>query len=139
MTTVYVPRDSAARSVGADEVAVALTAEAARRGDDLRLVRNGSRGMLWLEPMVEVDVDGTRVAYGPVGAEDVAGLLDAGLLSGGDHALRLGPTDDLEWIRRQDRVTFARVGLIDPLDLDDYQRHGGLAGLRAALELTPQD
>ena len=139
MTTVYVPRDSAARSVGADEVAVALTAEAAGRGDDLRLVRNGSRGMLWLEPMVEVDVDGTRVAYGPVGAEDVAGLLDAGLLSGGDHALRLGPTDDLEWIRRQDRVTFARVGLIDPLDLDDYQRHGGLAGLRAALELTPQD
>ena len=83
--TVYVPRDSSARAVGADEVAVALTAEAARRGDDIRIVRNGSRGMLWLEPFVEVDVDGTRVGYGPVQASDVSELLDAGLLRGADH------------------------------------------------------
>ena len=138
-TIVYVPRDSAARSVGADEVAVALTAEAARRGDDIRLVRNGSRGLLWLEPLVEVDVDGTRVAYGPVAADDVAGLLDAGLLRGGEHALRLGPTDELAWLSRQDRVTFARVGIIDPLDLVDYESHGGLVGLRVAVALPPQD
>jgi formate dehydrogenase iron-sulfur subunit len=136
--TVYVPRDSSARAVGADEVAVALTAEAARRGDDIRLVRNGSRGMLWLEPFVEVDVDGTRVGYGPVQASDVSELLDAGLLSGGDHRLGHGPVAQLEWLSRQDRLTFARMGVIDPVDLADYERHGGLAGLRNALALTPQ-
>ncbi len=137
--TVYVPRDSSARAVGADEVAVALTAEAARRGDDIRIVRNGSRGMLWLEPFVEVDVDGTRVGYGPVQAADVADLLDAGLLSGADHALKHGPVDELSWLTRQDRLTYARMGVIDPLDLADYQAHGGLVGLRKAIAMSPQD
>jgi formate dehydrogenase iron-sulfur subunit len=137
-TTVYVPLDSSARAVGADEVAVALTAEAARRGDDIHIVRNGSRGMLWLEPFVEVDVDGTRIGYGPVQAEDIATLLDAGLLTGADHALKHGAVDALPWLERQDRLTYARMGVIDPLDLDDYQAHGGLAGLRNAIALAPQ-
>ena len=137
--TVYVPRDSSARAVGADEVAVALTAEAARRGDDIRIVRNGSRGMLWLEPFVEVDVDGTRVGYGPVQADDVTELLDAGLLSGGDHALSHGPVDEIDWLTRQDRLTYARMGVIDPLDLADYEAHGGLVGLRKAVAMAPQD
>jgi formate dehydrogenase iron-sulfur subunit len=138
-TTVYVPRDSSARAVGADEVAVALTAEAARRGDDIQIIRNGSRGMLWLEPFVEVDVDGTRIGYGPVRAADVADLLDAGLLAGGEHELQHGAVDKLEWLTKQDRLTFARMGVIDPLDLDDYQAHGGLIGLRAAIALTQQE
>ena len=138
-TTVYIPRDSSARAVGADEVAVALTAEAARRGEDIRIVRNGSRGMLWLEPFVEVDVDGTRVGYGPVQSSDVSDLLDAGLLGGADHSLSHGPVDQIEWLTRQDRLTYARLGIIDPLDLDDYQAHGGLVGLREAIAMTPQD
>ena len=138
-TTVYVPRDSSARAVGADEVAVALTAEAARRGDDIHIVRNGSRGMLWLEPFVEVDIDGTRVGYGPVQASDVADLLESGLLCGADHALNHGPVDQLDWLTRQDRLTYARMGVVDPLDLDDYQAHGGLVGLRKAIEMSPQD
>ncbi|MFL6183113.1 MAG: formate dehydrogenase, partial [Actinomycetes bacterium] len=138
-TKVYVPRDSSARAVGADEVAVALTAEAARRGDDIQIVRNGSRGMLWLEPFVEVDVDGTRIGYGPVQASDVADLLDAGLLTGADHQLRHGAVDELEWLSKQDRLTYARMGVIDPLDLDDYQAHGGLVGLRNAIALSQQD
>ncbi len=137
--TVYVPRDSSARAVGADEVAVALTAEAARRGDDICIVRNGSRGMLWLEPFVEVDVDGTRIGYGPVQAADVADLLDAGLLTGGDHALKHGVVDELSWLSRQDRLMYARMGVIDPIDLSDYQAHGGLVGLRKAVAMAPQD
>jgi formate dehydrogenase iron-sulfur subunit len=137
-TTVYVPLDSSARAVGADEVAVALTAEAARRGDDIRIVRNGSRGMLWLEPFIEVEVDGTRVGYGPVRASDVTGLLDAGLLTGADHPLAHGPVDQLEWLTRQDRLTYARMGVVDPIDLDDYEAHGGLVGLRQAIAMTPQ-
>jgi formate dehydrogenase iron-sulfur subunit len=133
--TVYVPRDSAARSVGADEVAAELTD---LLGDRVRLVRNGSRGMLWLEPLVEVQTEEGRVAYGPVGPDDVGSLVDCGLLGGGDHALRLGLTDQIEWLRSQHRVTFARVGVSDPLSVDDYLALGGLAGLRRALELSPE-
>ncbi|MEV6594969.1 formate dehydrogenase beta subunit [Streptomyces acidicola] len=137
--TVYVPRDSAARSVGADEVADALQ-RAADRGDfAIDVVRNGSRGMLWLEPMVEVVTSRGRVGYGPVAPSDVDGLLAAGLLDGADHPLRLGIVGELPWLARQNRVTFARVGVTDPLSTEHYVAHGGLAGLRAALELAPAD
>ena len=132
--TVYVPRDAAARAAGADDVAAALLAQ-----PGVRVVRNGSRGMLWLEPLVEVVTAEGRIAYGPVTAADVPSLLAAGLLSGGEHALRLGPTDSLPWLAQQQRVTFARVGVIDPRDADDYVAHGGMAGLRAALAMAPSD
>jgi formate dehydrogenase iron-sulfur subunit len=138
VTTVYVPRDSAAKSVGADEVAD-LIATAARTADgDVRVVRNGSRGMLWLEPVVEVTTDAGRVAYGPVNPSDVRGLLDAGLFDAAEHRLRLGLVDDIAWLKNQQRLTFARVGVTDPLSLDDYQQHGGGAGLRRALAMTPE-
>ncbi len=139
MTTVYLPGDSAARAVGADEVALALEAEAALRGIPITLVRNGSRGMHWLEPLLEVATPEGRIGYGPVAPSDVAGLLDAGLLDGADHALRHGPVDALEWLAGQQRVTFARVGVVDPLSISDYEAHGGLAGLRAALAMPPSD
>jgi formate dehydrogenase iron-sulfur subunit len=136
-TTVYVPRDSAARSVGSDEVAARLLEATSR--DHVRLVRNGSRGLLWLEPLVEVATADGRIAYGPVSADDVDDLLAAGLLHGADHPKRLGPTEEIEWLTQQSRVTFARVGVVDPLSADDYVAHGGMAGLRRALELTPED
>lgn len=137
--TVYVPRDSAAKSVGADEVAQALQ-DASRRGDfAIDVVRNGSRGMLWLEPMVEVVTPRGRVGYGPVAPEDVDGLLAAGMLDAADHPLRLGIVDELPWLARQNRVTFARVGVTDPLSTEDYEAHGGIEGLRAALRLAPAD
>jgi formate dehydrogenase iron-sulfur subunit len=132
MTTIYVPRDTAARSVGADDVASALTTAL----PDARIVRNGSRGMLWLEPLVEVVTPRGRVAYGPVTTDDVPSLA-AALPDGGAHALRLGMTDELPWLASQTRLTFARVGIVDPLDPDDYVAHGGLAGLRRAVEAGP--
>ncbi|MFZ3560987.1 formate dehydrogenase beta subunit [Streptomyces sp. BH055] len=139
MTTVYVPCDAAARSVGADEVAQALQLAAIEGGSGLDLVRNGSRGLLWLEPLVEVVTPEGRVGYGPVTPDDVPALLAAGMLDGADHPLRLGPVDQLPWLQRQHRVTFARVGVTDPLSPEDYEAHGGLRGLRAALEMTPAD
>jgi formate dehydrogenase iron-sulfur subunit len=132
--TVYVPCDAAARSVGADEVAAAFAAQ-----PGVHVVRNGSRGMLWLEPLVEVVVAGTRIAYGPVAPADVPGLLAADVLHGGEHPLRLGPTHELPWMQRQQRVTFQRVGLIDPRSAADYEAHGGVAGLRRALAMSPAD
>jgi formate dehydrogenase iron-sulfur subunit len=137
VTRVYVPGDSSARSVGADEVAARLVAEATARGLDVTVVRNGTRGLLWLEPLVEVDHADGRLAYGPVTAADVPALLDAGLLDAGpaDHPLALGPTERIDWLARQQRLAFARVGVVDPTDPDDFVAHGGMAGLRRALEM----
>jgi formate dehydrogenase iron-sulfur subunit len=132
---VFIPRDSAALAVGADEVAQALEQAAAARGQAVQIVRNGSRGMFWLEPLLEVQTPRGRVAYGPVAPEDVAGLLDAGLQDGGAHPLRLGLTEELPWLKSQQRLTFARMGITDPLSLADYEAHGGLDGLRRALSL----
>ncbi len=135
--TVYVPRDSASRALGADAVAQALHDECARRGVSLNIVRNGSRGLFWLEPLVEVATPSGRIAYGPVQAEDLPGLLDAGMLQGAAHALCHGPTDKIDYLARQQRLCFARMGITDPLSLADYEAHEGWAGLRAALKLQP--
>lgn len=134
--TVYVPRDSAALALGADEVAVAIATEAAQRGVAITLVRNGSRGMFWLEPLVEVATAQGRVAYGPVAAEDVAGLFDAGFLNGAAHPLAHGLTDDIPYLKQQERLTFARVGITDPVSLDDYLAHEGYVGLKHALRMS---
>jgi formate dehydrogenase iron-sulfur subunit len=123
---IWVPLDSAAKALGADAVAEAIGREAAARGIDVQIIRNGSHGMVWLEPLVEVDAGEGRVGYGPVSPDDVPALLDGRLNS-------LGPVEDLEWMRRQTRLTFARCGVIDPLDLDDYAAHGGLVGLCRAI------
>ena len=131
---VYVPRDAAALAVGADDVATMIEAD-----ERATVVRTGSRGMLWLEPMVEVATPRGRIAYGPVTTRDVPRLLATGMLDGADHALCLGPVEELDWLRRQRRVTFARVGVVDPRDAADYEAHGGLAGLRRALALAPAD
>lgn len=134
--TMYVPRDSAALALGADEVAAAITLEAQQRGLTVNLVRNGSRGMFWLEPLVEVVTDAGRVAYGPVTPEDVAGLFEAQFQAGSEHPLRQGLTDEIAYLRRQERLTFARMGVTDPLSLDDFEAFEGFAGLRRALGLS---
>jgi formate dehydrogenase iron-sulfur subunit len=133
---VYVSRDAAALALGADETAAALAAAALAAGIDMQLVRVGSRGMVWLEPLVEIEVAGKRIGYGPVEAGDVPGLVESGLFSGADHALALGVVDELPFIAKQERLTFARVGIIDPVSVDEYIAHGGYEGLRRALTLT---
>jgi formate dehydrogenase iron-sulfur subunit len=133
---LYIPRDAGALAVGADEVAAAIRAAAAQRKVAVDIIRTGSRGLFWLEPMVEVATPAGRVAYGPVAPTDVESLLDA-LLRDGTHALRLGPTEDIPWLKRQTRLTFARCGIVDPRSLTDYRAHGGGQGLAKALALGP--
>jgi formate dehydrogenase iron-sulfur subunit len=135
--TVYVPRDAAALAVGADEVALAIVEQARARGVSINLVRNGSRGLLWLETLVEVVLENGRTAYGPVEACDVASLFDAGFLQGGSHPLALGMTEAIPYLQQQERLTFARVGIVDPFSLADYRAHGGFVGLMRALSMTP--
>ena len=137
--TVYVPCDSTACSLGADDVATALQTAATAKACDIKLVRNGTRGLFWLEPLVEIEHDSQRYAFGPVQESDVGGLIDA--LTSGDmsaHAKALGPTEDIPYLKNQERLTFARLGIINPVDIDDYIAHGGYDGLKAALDITPQ-
>jgi formate dehydrogenase iron-sulfur subunit len=138
-TTVYVPRDAAAMSLGAEGVAQAIVREAAARRLEVRVVRNGTRGMCWLEPLVEVQTPGSRLAYGPVTAGDVRALFEAGFLDGGAHRLRLGAVEDIPYFQKQDRLTFARVGVTDPVSFDAYVAHDGYKGLTRALGMSQTD
>jgi formate dehydrogenase iron-sulfur subunit len=134
---VYIPGDAGALAVGAEEVAAALRQGAAKRGRDIEIVRTGSRGLYWLEPMVEVATPQGRIAYGPVAVADSESLLNA-ILGDGTHPLRLGVADDIPWLKRQTRLTFARCGIVDPLSVEDYRAHGGCKGLERALSLGPE-
>ena len=129
----FVPRDAAARAVGADKVAAALCDEARRRGIEIQIVRTGSRGLFWLEPMVEVETPDGRIAFGPVRPGDVPGLL----MGGASHPLYLGRPEDIPFLKRQTRLTFARCGIVDPLSLADWRTHGGGRGLERARSLGP--
>src|SRR6516165_2524063 len=135
---VFIARDAGAVAVGADEVASKLEQAAAKRGVPIEIVRTGSRGLYWLEPMVEVATPKGRVAFGPVSVNDVALVLEA-MLADGPHALRLGIAEEIPWLKRQTRLTFARCGVIDPRSLDDYRAHDGYTGLERALTLTSAD
>jgi formate dehydrogenase iron-sulfur subunit len=131
---IFVPRDAAAVAVGADEVAVAFEQAARQRGLSVDIIRTGSRGMCWLEPMVEVATDKGRIAYGPVSPADAASVF-AAMAGNGQHPLHLGPADEIAWLKRQTRLTFANCGVIDPRSLDDYRTRGGYKGLERALSL----
>lgn len=133
--TIYVPKDSTALALGADAVASAIASEALARAAEVKIVRNGSRGLFWLEPLVEVASPAGRVAYGPVSVKDVPSLFDAGFLHGAGHPLGLGVTEEIPFLRKQQRLTFTRAGLNDPLSLDDYIAAGGYSGLRRSIEI----
>jgi formate dehydrogenase iron-sulfur subunit len=132
---LYVPLDAAAASVGADEVADAIAA-AARGRPDVTVVRTGSRGMLWLEPLVEIDGPEGRIGFGPVSPADAASVAHAAL-SGEDHPLRLGPIAQIPAFARQDRLTFERVGAVDPSSFADYLAKGGGRGWARAASMSP--
>ena len=139
MVKVYIPRDSTALSVGADRTAKAIQAEAEKRGADITIIRNGSRGLFWIEPMIEVETPKGRVAYAPVKPKDVASLFNADFINGGDHALLLGLTEEIPYLKNQQRLTFARAGITDPVSLEDYIAYDGYKGLKNALAMTQED
>ena len=139
MTRIFISRDSTAISLGAEQVAKALQQQAAAKALDVEIVRNGSRGLYWLEPLLEVETADGRIAYGPVEAGDVATLLDNGLLAGAKHPLYLGNIEELPYFKNQQRLTFARVGLTDPVNINDYLAHDGYRGLKNALALPPAE
>jgi formate dehydrogenase iron-sulfur subunit len=136
---IYVPIDAAAVALGADDVAAAIAKAAERSNTAVEIVRNGSRGIHWLEPMVEVATPEGRIAYGPVTAADVETILKAAVAGGVEHPLRLGPPEEIPFFKKQTRLTFARCGVVDPHSLDDYRAHDGYKGLARALTMKPAE
>ncbi len=135
VTRIFVPRDALALACGADDVAAALEADCPQA----TIVRTGSRGMHWLEPLVEVETTAGRIGYGPIEAADIPGLLAAGFLTGGAHAKRIGRPEDQPFLQKQTRITFSRCGLTDPISLHDYKAFGGLEGLQRAVAMTQEE
>jgi formate dehydrogenase iron-sulfur subunit len=131
---IFVSRDAGAVAVGADEVALVLALAADKRGIDIEIVRTGSRGLYWLEPMVEVATPKGRIAFGPVTEFNANSVLEA-MITDGVHPLRLGIAEEIPWLKRQTRLTFARCGVIDPRSVEDYRAHDGYNGLERALTL----
>ena len=139
MTRLFISRDSTALSLGAEQVVTAIQQQAVSKGQSIEIVRNGSRGLFWLEPLVEVETSQGRIAYGPVDVSDVASLFEAGALEGKQHPLYLGNIEELPYFKKQDRLTFARVGLTDPVNINDYIANAGYRGLHNALKLEPAE
>jgi len=135
---IFVPRETSALSLGAEQIAARIDAHIESNGVDAKVTRNGSWGMCWLEPLVEVERDGRRIAYGPVTHDALDDRLMEAMLAGSPHDLCLGDTAEIPYLANQDRWTFRRVGLIDPLSLAEYRTNGGFTGLTRALEQGPQ-
>ncbi|MDE2383063.1 MAG: NADH-quinone oxidoreductase subunit NuoF [Alphaproteobacteria bacterium] len=136
MQKVHIPRDMLAKALGADDVAAAIADEAKARKINIQIIRNSSRGLAWLEPFVEVESPKGRLGYGGVKVADVKALFDANFLSGGEHKLATGLVEDIPFLKKQERLTFARAGITDPVSLADYLAHGGFAGLKKALAMS---
>ncbi len=126
MSRVFISGDMASVALGADAVAAAF----AEAGCDV--VRTGSRGLFAIEPLVEVETASGRIGFGPVAPADVAAVRD------GTHPARLGDVGALPFFAAQQRFTFARCGVIDPLDLDAYAATGGWLGLDRARSQSRQ-
>jgi len=135
---IYIPIDSTALSLGAEDVYRAILLESKNRNLDIEIIRNGSRGLFFLEPLVEVETDKGRMAYGPVDISDVPSLFDSEFFIGKPHELCLGLTEEIDWLKKQERLTYARVGITDPLNIEDYEKHDGFNGLKNAIKLEPQ-
>lgn len=139
MVRVFIPSDTTACALGADKVANEVALWAEKAGLNLAIVRTGSRGAFWLEPLVEVESEGRRFAFGPVCAGDVAGLFEAGFPAECEHQLYLGEVQKIEWLARQQRLTFARAGLASPLSIEDYKKYAGFEGLSRAVAMSPAE
>ncbi len=136
MIKIFIPRDMLAIALGADEVAEAIAVEAAAKKISVQIIRNSSRGMAWLEPLVEVETPKGRVGYGGVKVTDVKRLFAAKFYEGEKHELGQGLVEEIPFLKNQERLTFARAGITDPVSLTDYIAHGGFEGLKKALALS---
>ena len=139
MVKCFVPQDMTAKAMGADQAADFIKNAVKQSGAQVELVRNGSRGLFWLEPLVEVETESGRIGFGPVTFDKLdRTLIDAFLTADQSHPLCVGLVEEIPYLKNQQRFSFARAGLDDPLSLAFYQSTGGYVGLRNALAMSGQ-
>jgi formate dehydrogenase iron-sulfur subunit len=139
----YLSGDSSAIALGADRLAKQLLAA----DTSLNLIRNSSRALFWLEPLLEVELPTQsglrRIGFGPLNKATLTALLAEGLLDiHADHALLkhplcLGHLNEHTFLKTQQRVVFKRLGLHAPLDIAAYTSSQGFVGLARVLTLQP--
>jgi len=135
MTRIYISLDTTSESLGASK----LVDWFSYHHPEVEIVRTGSRGMFWLEPMVEIDTDGGRVGYGPVSVAEMPHLVEQGMLTGNESLdCYLGDVEKIPFFANQQRFTFGRVGKVDPRSVASYIEHGGFEGLKRALSVSAQ-
>ncbi len=143
MINIFVPQDTTSLALGSDEIASLLIESMSSRGLDVKLIRNGSRGMFWLEPLLEIESEGDRFGFGPVTVSDVSSIIDVLEDSHSDlkniaHPLFLGRIENIEYLAKQQRLTFKRSGLGEPTCIKNYQSLSGFEGLTKALSMDSQ-
>jgi formate dehydrogenase iron-sulfur subunit len=139
MLTVYIPSDTTAKSLGSDRIANLVADCAHNCSLELTIKRNGTRGLYWLEPLIEVDTPEGRVGYGPVDEADLESLFEAQFWTGPtDHPLCVGLVEEIPFLKQQQRLTFSRLGVTAPTSLEDYKEHDGYKGLAHAIQQEPQ-
>ncbi len=139
MKHIYLPRETTAISLGANNLEIELNREANLRNIDIKIVRTGSRGAAWLEPLIEVEKGNTRIAYGPITTKDISSLFDADFLNAGDHKLKIGDPMSLPWFQKQQALIFSRCGTQESLSISSYEQANGFQGLKKALALSSEE
>jgi formate dehydrogenase iron-sulfur subunit len=138
-TNIYLPCDTTANAKGANQIASLIEQIAEKNSININIVRNSSRGLYWLEPLIEIDSPLGRIGFGPVMEADVEELFKQQFYQDKQqHPLCLGLIEEIPFLKNQQRLTFSRAGKTNPLSLDDYKNHNGFKGLEKSLTMTAQ-
>ena len=127
---VFIPQDSISIALGADLIAKKI----AQSGHEI--IRNSSRGLHFLEILIEVEIDGARHGFGPISTNEIEDLIASNFAK--SHPKYLGIVDELKLIKSQNRLSFAKCGINDPLDFDGYLTLGGGKALEKAKAIGAQ-
>ena len=133
---IYIPKETSACSVGSELIAEKIT-DLAQGHKHISIIRNGSWGAFWLEPFIEIEKNGNRKGTSYLNKK-ISHLSSIEELF--DDFYNSNPFNimDIDFIKRQTRLVFSRIGLYDPLDLNQYRNSHGYKGLEKSFEIGQQ-
>ena len=133
---IYIPKETSACSVGSELIAEKIT-DLAQGHKHISIIRNGSWGAFWLEPFIEIEKNGNRQGTSYLNKK-ISHLSSIEELF--DDFYNSNPFNimDIDFIKRQTRLVFSRIGLYDPLDLNQYRNSHGYKGLEKSFEIGQQ-
>ena len=133
---IYIPKETSACSVGSDLIAEKINA-LTQEHKHISIIRNGSWGAFWLEPFVEIEINGNRVGVSYLN-KDISHLTSIEEFIDDFNNSKPHNILEIDFIKQQTRLVFSRIGLDDPLDLNQYCNSGGYKGLEKSFEIGQQ-